>query len=338
MNSNKSGVGAGFQAAFKGAPVVILGGQGFIGSALARRLVEIGSDVLVVDNQLPGSGANPFNLNGLDKQLRVLAADIRDSDALRPHLSGCKYLFNLAAQTSHQGSMAEPLLDLDVNCRAPLALLELCRAVNPKINIVFASTRQVYGQPDYLPVDEKHPVRPVDVNGIDKLAGEEFHRLFHQVYGIRCCSLRLTNTYGPRMRIADARQTFVGIWLHMILKGQPFEVWGGDQLRDFTYVDDAAEAFLAAAVSDASAGKVFNIGGDGAVTLRQLADLVIAANGGGRYEIREFPAERKRIDIGDYYSDDRLFRAATGWMPRTSLTDGIAKSLAYFRANLSHYV
>ena len=338
MNSNKSSVGVGFQAAFKGAPVVILGGLGFIGSALARRLVDLGSDVLVVDNQLPGSGANPFNLNGLDKQLRVLAADIRDSDALRPHLSGCKYLFNLAAQTSHQGSMAEPLLDLDVNCRAPLALLELCRAVNPKINIVFASTRQVYGQPDYLPVDEKHPVRPVDVNGIDKLAGEEFHRLFHQVYGIRCCSLRLTNTYGPGMRIADARQTFVGIWLHMILKGQPFEVWGGDQLRDFTYVDDAAEAFLAAAVSDASAGKVFNIGGNGAVTLRQLADLVIAANGGGRYEIREFPAEHKRIDIGDYYSDDRLFRAATGWMPRTSLTDGIAKSLAYFRANLSHYV
>ena len=325
-------------AAYRGARVAITGGLGFIGASLARRLVGLGSEIVVIDNLSPGSGGNLFNIEPFAGRLTVAHCDIRDTAALLPHLAGRQYLFNLAAQTSHQGSMSEPLLDLDVNCRAQLALIEACRAVNPAINIVFASTRQIYGTPDYLPIDERHPVRPVDVNGIDKAAAEAFHLLYQRIYGLRCTALRLTNTYGPRMRIADARQTFIGIWLRAAIEGRDFEVWGGDQLRDFTYVEDAVDAFLLAALTPALAGKACNVGGHGAVRLRDLAAALISANGGGSFVVRDFPAERKRIDIGDYYAEDRLLRSLTGWAPRTDLRSGLTQSLAFFRQHLSHYI
>jgi UDP-glucose 4-epimerase len=333
MSRNASSLGE-----FAGARAVVAGGLGFIGSTLARRLVELGAEVHVLDAVLPGSGGNPFNLAGIEQQLTVVECDIRDAAAMARHLAGCRYLFNLAAQTSHQGSMTEPLLDLDINARAPLAMLEACRAVAPEAVIVFASTRQIYGRPERLPVEESHPIRPVDVNGIDKAAGEAFHLLYHRVHGLRCAALRLTNTYGPRMRIKDARQTFVGIWLRALIEGRPFEVWGGEQLRDLTYVDDAVEAFLLAAVTPELAGRACNIGGSEPTSLRRLAEAAVAANGGGDFVLRDFPAERKAIDIGDYYGDDSLFRRLTGWTPRTGLAEGLARSLAYFRANLAHYL
>ena len=324
---------------FSGARVAVTGGLGFIGSTLARRLVTLGSDVVVLDCKLPLSGANPFNLEGVADRVKVVPCDVLDAAALRTHLADRRYLFNLAAQTSHQGSMTDPLLDLDVNARAQLGMLEVCRAINPDINIVFASTRQIYGRPDYVPVDENHRIRPIDVNGINKAAGESFHLLYHEVYGMRCSALRLTNTYGPRMRIKDARQTFVGVWLRAVLENLPFEVWGGDQLRDFTYVDDAVDAFLLAALVPEMNGKVCNIGGMGTISLRRLADTLIEVHDGkGSYKIREFPAERKVIDIGDYYGDDRLFRSLTGWAPKVTLADGLAESLDYYRAHFDHYV
>jgi UDP-glucose 4-epimerase len=322
--------------AFAGATVVVTGGLGFIGATLARRLVALGAKVVILDAMLPGSGANAFNLDGIADRVAVERCDIRDVDALRRHLVGKEFLFNLAAQTSHQGSMMEPLLDLDINCRAQLALLETCRAVAPEIAIVFASTRQIYGRPEYLPVDEKHPIRPPDVNGIDKVAAESFHLLYHQVYGLRSTALRLTNTYGPRMRIADARQTFVGHWLRAVIEDREFEVWGGEQLRDLTYVDDAVDAFLLASATPACFGRAFNIGGE-ALTLRDLAERLVAANSGGSFAIREFPEERKRIDIGGFTSDDSLFRSVAGWAPCTGIAAGLVQSLAFFRANLPHY-
>ncbi|HZS85427.1 MAG TPA: NAD-dependent epimerase/dehydratase family protein [Stellaceae bacterium] len=333
-----SGAAAEPFAAYAAARVLVTGGLGFIGSNLARRLAALGAEVLVLDNRLPGSGANAANLAGAEGRIAVVEADVRCAKALRPHLEGRHYLFNLAAQTSHQGSMEEPLPDLDINCRAQLQLLELCRAVNPEIGIVFASTRQIYGRPDYLPVDEAHPVRPPDVNGIAKAAGEAFHLLYHRVYGMRCTALRLTNTYGPRMRIKDARQTFLGVWLRALLEGRSFEVWGGAQTRDLTYVEDAVDAFLHAALSPALCGRAANVGGDGPVSLSALAEMLIAANGGGSFVIRDFPEARRRIDIGDYCADDRLLRRATGWRPRTSLADGLARSLAFFREHLQDYV
>jgi len=233
--------------------------------------------------------------------------------------------------------MSDPFTDLDINCTAQLSILETCREYNPTIKIVFASTRQIYGRPDYLPVDERHPSRPTDVNGINKLAGEWYHLLYNNVYGVRACALRLTNTYGRGMRIKDARQTFLGIWLRLVLEGKAFAVWGGEQLRDFNHVDDVVDAMLLAANSDAANGHIFNLGDSQVVTLRELADLVIAANGDGNYEIREFPEERKRIDIGDYYADFSRF-SALGWTPRTNLETGLANTLDFYRQHLKHYL
>jgi len=324
--------------AFAKARVIVTGGLGFIGSALAAGLVDLGAEVVLIDSLAPNYGGNPFNIAPIRDRVQVEIVDIRDTARLKPLLAGCDHLFNLAGQTSHLDSMHDPVTDLEINCLAQLTLLEACRAVCPEATIVFASTRQIYGRPLYLPVDERHPLHPVDVNGVNKMAGEAYHILYHDVYGLKATSLRLTNTYGPRMRIKDARQTFVGVWLRLALEGKPFEVWGGAQKRDFTYVDDAVDAFLLAAVKAETKGKVFNLGGEAPVSLTELAELLVAANKGGRFVNHEFPAERRRIDIGDYFADDRLFRSVTGWRPRVPLDAGLARSLAYFQEHLAHYV
>jgi UDP-glucose 4-epimerase len=323
---------------FAGKRVLITGGLGFIGSTLAREVVGLGGEVAVVDSLIPEYGGNRRNLAGIAGRVKVHVADVRDWPRLPDLVRGQDYLFNLAGQTSHMDSMTDPQTDLDINGRAQLAILEACRQHNPGIRIVFASTRQIYGKPDYLPVDEKHPLRPVDVNGINKIAGESFHLLYSRVHGIAATALRLTNTIGPRMRIKDARQTFVGVWVRRLLEGEPFEVWGGEQLRDFTYVDDAVEAFLLAAARPSAVGEVFNLGGPPRVTLQELAEMLVAVNRGGSFVVRAFPSDRKKIDIGDYYADDRLIRKKLGWRPRTDLRTALARTVAYYRKELRHYL
>jgi UDP-glucose 4-epimerase len=323
---------------FAGKRVLVTGGLGFIGSTLAHRLVACGAAVVLVDSLVPEYGGNPMNIRGLDGKAQVNISDVRDEHSFRHLIQNQDYLFNLAGQTSHLDSMRDPFTDLEINCRAQLSILEACRKHNPSIHVVFASTRQIYGKPDYLPVDEKHLLRPVDVNGVNKMAGEWFHILYHNVYGIAACALRLGNTYGPRMRIKDARQTFLGIWIRLLLEGKPFEIWEGHQLRDFTYVDDAVEAFLLAAASPCSSGRIFNVGGDGPISLKQLGDLLLDVAGAGEYVERSFPEERKRIDIGDYYANDSCIREALGWRPQTNLRDGLARTLAYYRAHLEEYL
>lgn len=318
--------------------VLITGGLGFIGSNLAHRLVELGAQITLVDSLIPEYGGNLHNVAGIADSVRVNIADVRDEHSMKYLVREQDILFNLAGQTSHMDSMNDPVTDMEINARAQLTILEACRKHNPGIKTVFASTRQIYGRPDYLPVDELHPVRPVDVNGINKMAGEWYHILYNNVYGIRTCALRLTNTYGPRMRIKDARQTFLGIWVRMLVEGKPFEVWGGEQLRDFTFVDDVVDALLLAASSDKADGKVYNLGGDCVVSLRELADLCVNANGGGSYQVHDFPADRKRIDIGDYYADDRLIRSELGWQPRVSLKTGLARTISYYRRHLQSYL
>ena len=322
---------------FAGKRVVITGGLGFIGSNLARTLVRQGARVLLIDSLIPEYGGNLRNIRGLERRLEVNFADVRDAHVLPALLRGQDVLFNLAGQTSHLDAVNDPATDLEINCRAQLSILEACRRHNPGITIVFASTRQIYGRPDRLPVDEGHPVRPVDVNGINKCAGEWYHTLYHQLYGIRTCVLRLTNTIGPRMRIKDARQTFVGVWIRQLLEHRPIEVWGGGQLRDFTYVDDCVRALELAASREAAVGRVFNLGGGGPVSLRELARLMIAVNGGGRMAIRRFPAERRKIDIGDYYADWSAIRDALGWEPRVPLREALRRTLVYYRRELRYY-
>jgi UDP-glucose 4-epimerase len=316
----------------------VTGGVGFIGSNLARRLVQLGARVVLVDSLIPEYGGNLFNIAGIEHQVQVNISDVRDEHSMQYLIQGTDYLFNLAGQTSHMDSMQNPNIDLEINCRAQLFILEACRKFNPQVKVVFASTRQLYGKPEYLPVDEKHRLRPVDVNGINKMAGEWYHILYNDVFGIRACALRLTNTIGPRMRIKDARQTFLGIWLRLLVEGQPFEVWDGPQRRDFTFVDDAVEAFLLAAADEQANGKIFNLGGDCAISLKELGDLLLEVNGGGNYTVREFPPDRRRIDIGDYFADFSLIRSTLGWQPRTPLREALTRTLAFYRENLSRYV
>ena len=326
-------------AGFRGAHVLITGGVGLIGSALARRLAGLGAEIVLVDSLVPEAGGNLANIADLGDRVRLNIADIRDTAALRHLLAGQDYLFDLAGQTSHLDSMNAPEYDLAVNCTAQLQLLELCRALVPTAIIVHAGTRQIYGRPRYLPVDEDHPLRPADVNGVNKMAGEAYHLLFHDVYGLNTRSLRLTNVYGPGMRIKDARQNFLGIWLRRVLEGEAFEVWGGEQRRELLFVDDAVEAFLCAALSRDTAGLALNVGGEAACTLLALAETLVQASGGaGRFERREFPAERKRIDIGDFVTDDRRFRALAGWAPRTGADEGLRRSLDYYRSRLALYL
>ncbi len=326
-------------AFFRNKHVLITGGLGFIGSNLAHRLVSLGADVLIVDSLIPEYGGNIFNVHGLEDRLRINIADMRDEHGLRYLVQGQDVIFNLAGQVSHTDSMTDPYTDLEINARSQLSLLEACRHGNPATKVVFASTRQIYGRPEYLPVDERHPLQPADVNGINKLAGEWYHMVYHQVYGLRTVSLRLTNTYGPRMRIRDARQTFIGWWFRQLLEGQTLNIFGdGLQVRDFNYVDDVIEALLMVAYHEAADGQIYNLGSDDPINLLNLARLLIEVNGGGRYELKPFPEDRKRIDIGDYYGDYRRIRSKLGWRPLVGLRDGLTRTMDYFRANLDHYV
>lgn len=325
-------------AYYRGRPVLVTGGLGFIGANLCIRLVDLGARVTAIDNLMPSYGGNRFNIAGYEDRIRVVVSDIRDEQAIRTLIGGQELLFNMAGQTSHMDSMNEPFTDLDINCTAQLSILETCRRVNPGVRIVFASTRQIYGRPGYLPVDEKHLLNPVDVNGINKMAGEFYHILYNNAHGLWTCALRLTNTYGPRMRIKDARQTFLGVWIRAAIEGRPVSVWGGRQLRDLNYVSDVVDALLVAGATDDARGRTMNLGGNEIVSLSRLAEILVKVNGGGRVEVAEFPEDRKKIDIGDYYGDFALAHKTLGWSPRVGLESGLAQTLGYFRNHIAKYV
>jgi dTDP-glucose 4,6-dehydratase/UDP-glucose 4-epimerase len=323
---------------FNKSNVLITGGLGFIGSSLARRLVGIGAHVTLIDSLIPEYGGNLFNVHDVADSVIVNISDVRDPYAITHLIKDKDFLFNLAGQTSHLDSMEDPQTDLLINASSQLSILEACRKHNPGVKIVFASTRQLYGKPHYLPVDEKHPIEPVDVNGINKLAGEWYHLLYNNVYGIRACALRLTNTYGPGMRVKDARQTFLGIWIRNLIEGKPIKVFGdGLQMRDFNFVDDVVEALLKSATSPEAFGQVFNLGNHEHVDLKTLAAMMVAIFGQGRYETVPFPPERKAIDIGDYYSDYSKIERLLGWRPGVGLEEGLKKTLDYYIKNHEQY-
>ena len=324
---------------FRGKRVLITGGLGFIGSNLAHRLVDLEADILILDSLIPEYGGNIFNVSGIEECLRINIADMRDEHGLRHLVKDQDIIFNLAGQVSHTDSMEDPYTDLEINARSQLSLLEACRHENPAVKVIFASTRQIYGRPEYLPVDERHPLQPADVNGINKLAGEWYHMVYHDVYGLRTVSLRLTNTYGPRMRIRDARQTFIGWWFRRLLEGQALSIFGdGLQVRDFNYVDDVVEALLMVAAHDVADGQIYNLGSDEPINLLNLARLMIEIRGEGTFDMVPFPDDRKRIDIGDFYGDYRKIRSKLGWRPVVGLRDGLTRTMDYFRANLERYL
>jgi UDP-glucose 4-epimerase len=326
------------QPVYKNKSVLITGGLGFIGSNLARELLKHGSQVTIVDSHLTQYGANLFNIEDIEDQLTVNICDLRETNSISQLIKDKDYLFNLAGQTSHLDSMVAPQTDVDINVSAQLSILEACREYNPEIKIVFTSTRQIYGKPHYLPVDENHCVHPVDVNGINKHAGEQYHLLYYNVYGIKSSVIRLTNTYGPRMRVKDARQTFLGIWIRKLIEGSPLKVFGsGTQIRDFNYVSDCVHALMMAGINEKANGKIYNLGSLETINLKDLAQILVDLNESGCYELVSFPVERKVIDIGDYQSDFSLITRELNWRPTITLRDGLKKTIEYYKKHNEHY-
>jgi UDP-glucose 4-epimerase len=324
---------------YTGRRVMVTGGLGFIGSNLAHQLAGLGADVLLVDSLIPDYGGNLFNIDGLGGRVRVNIADVRQPSTMNYLVRDREVIFNLAGQVSHIDSMRDPHTDLEINCRSQLTLLEACRHENPSVKVVYAGTRQVYGRPDRLPVDERHLVRPTDINGINKAAGEYYHLVYNNVFGVRACSLRLTNTYGPRQLIRHNRQGFIGWFIRLALEDREIEIYGdGSQMRDFVYVDDVADAFLRAGASDACNGEAFNVGGAEPIRHLELVKLLIEIAGAGRLKLVPWPADKKQIDIGSFYADSTRLRTAVGWQPGVMLRDGLARTLSYYRAHLAHYV
>ena len=318
---------------------MITGGLGFIGSNLARALVQAHANVLLVDSLIPEYGGNLFNVAGLESRLTINVADIRQQSTMNYLVRDRDVIFNLAGQVSHIDSMRDPDTDLEINCRAQLRLLEACRRHNPGVKVVYAGTRQVYGKPSTLPVDEQHLVRPTDINGINKAAGEYYHLVYNNVFGIRACSLRLTNVYGPRQLVKHNRQGFIGWFIRLAVEGKQIQVYGdGSQVRDFVFVDDVVEAFVRAGASDAVNGDVFNVGGSEPISHRALVELLLDVAGSGTVRYVEWPAEKKAIDIGSFYSDSTKFQQAVGWRPTVALRDGFSQTIAFYREHLAKYL
>jgi nucleoside-diphosphate-sugar epimerase len=298
----------------------------------------LGAKVTVIDSLIPQYGGKLFNVTGYEDKLKVNIADVRDEHSMDYLVRGQDFIFNLAGQVSHLDSMHNPYTDLDINCRSQLSILEACRKNNPSVRVIFSGTRQIYGKPQYLPVDERHPIDPVDVNGVNKVAGEWYHIVYHKAYGLRTTSLRLTNTYGPRMRVVDARQTFLGIWVRNLIEEKDILVYGdGEQKRDFNYVDDVVDALLLCAANDNTIGEIYNLGGDEVVPLKALAKQIVKLNGKGVHRLVPFPGEQKAIDIGDYYGDYFKIKHALGWQPKIDLAEGLTRTLGYYREFRAEY-
>jgi len=323
---------------FKNKHVLITGGLGFIGSNLAIRLHELGAKIEIIDALIPGHGGIWFNIDSIKEFLTIHTINLTEfHDNLREIIARQDFIFNLAGQSNHWDSMENPLSDLEFNCITHLNVLENARRYNPSARIIYTSTRQVYGKPVALPVSESHPVNPIDINGIHKAASEQYHTLYQTVYGLRSTTLRLTNTYGPRMRIKDSNQTFLGYWIRSVLENKEMNVWDGHQLRDFNYIDDVVDALLLCATHDNAIGKVYNLGSHEFINLEGLAKLISTIYPAS-FKTMDFPANRKIIDIGDYYSDFNLINNDLNWRPKIELKEGLLRTILYFNQNLAHYI
>lgn len=317
--------------------VLITGGLGFIGSSLAIKLIDLGAKVTVIDSLITDYGGNLFNIKGYEHKININISDVRDRYSMNYLIQNQDILFNLAGTLSHVDSMTDPLTDLEINCTSQLSILESVKKNNPKIKIVYAGTRNQYGKAKYLPVDENHPLEPTDINGINCNAGEYYHILYNKVYGIKTCSLRLTNTFGPRHQMKHSRQGVLNWFIRQLIDGELIKLFGtGDQIRDINYIDDVVEAFLVSASSEKSWGEVFNIGGI-PVSLKEYIKTAIKIYGKGKFKIVTFPENREKIEIGDYIADYTKIKKTLRWEPKTSLIDGLKKTFKYYEKNKKHY-
>ena len=323
---------------FRGEEILITGGLGFIGSNLAIRLIEAGASVTIVDSLFPTCGANYFNIETIRNDIEIVEGDAANLTLMRRLVRGKKYVFNLAGHVSHTESMEDPFSDLHMNALAPLSVLEACRHENRGAHVIYAGTRQSYGRPESLPLVETQLLKPIDVNGVSKMAGEWLHMVYDRAHGISAVSLRLVNTYGPRQLVKHARQGFVGWFIKQAIDGEEIQLFGdGQQLRGFNYIDDVVDALLIAATHSRLRGDYFNLGGERPVTLEAFVQLLLRVTGRGSYRIVPFPADKKAIDIGSVYTSAEKFNAATGWKPRTTLEEGLTRTVDYYRRFRKHY-
>lgn len=317
--------------------ILITGGLGFIGSNLAHELVALGSDVTILDSLYQRGGGNLCNIKEIEGKVNLNFADIRDDGALNQLVKEKDYIFNLAAQLSHVDSMEKPFEDLRINCVGTLTLLEACRKHNDNVKIIYTGTRSQYGKIMYTPVDEKHPIFPVDTNGISKHAAEQYHLLYNRAYGIKTASLRLTNTYGPRHQMKHSRQGFMNWFIRQAMDGDVIKIFGnGMQIRDFNYIDDVVKALLLTGENKRSEGEVFNLGGE-SKNLLEIVRLIIDVAQKGSFEIIPFPDERKNIEVGEYIANYTKINKCLGWKPKTGIEDGIKKTVGFYETNRAEY-
>ena len=322
---------------FKNKKILITGGLGFIGSTLAHRLVKIEADIYLIDSLIPEYGGNNFNINGIESKVKVNIADVRDKHSMDYLVKDKDIIFNLAGTLSHIDSMNDPFTDLEINCMSQLSILESCRKNNKDVKIIFAGTRGQYGKADHLPVDEKHLMHPTDVNGINNIAGESYHILYNNIYGIRAVSLRLTNTYGPRHQMKHHKQGIINWFIRQLIEGQTVKLYGdGKQIRDINYVDDVVEALLLVACNEKTNGEVFNLGGI-PKNLIDLVETMIDVYGKGNYELIPFKDDLKKIEIGDYIANYEKVKNTVGWQPKISLEEGLRSSFDYYEKYRNHY-
>jgi len=320
------------------ARVLITGGAGLIGSTIAHLAVAHGARVTVLDALLPLFGGNPFNLQEILEEIDFIQGDIRDLEVMKETVKGADFIFSLAAQVSYVDSNVHPGLDLDINCRGHLNLLNACAQENRHAKIVFTSSRFVYGTIEYNPVDESHPFNCLSIYGINKLAGEKYYRFYHDAYGLKTVSLRLANPYGPRQQMKHGKYGIVNWFIRLALEGKPLTVYGdGHQRRDYIFVEDVAEALMLAALTPETAGQVYNLGSGIGTPFKKMAALVADCVPGTRVQQVEWPKDRYFVETGDYISDITKISQATGWHPKTSLSAGIAQTVDYYRRFRDRY-
>lgn len=326
-----------YSSIYKKKNILITGGLGFIGSNLAIRLVELGANVTLVDSMIPDYGGNLFNVSEVNNKVHINYSDIRDEHSIVYLIKDKDYIFNLAGQVSHIDSMIDPQTDLEINTQSQLSILEACRKHNTRVRIVYTSTRQVYGRPQNILVDESHPLNPIDVNGINKIAGEHYHIVYNKVYGIRSVILRLTNTYGPRQLVKHNRQGFIGWFIRKAVQKEKIQIFGdGTTLRDLNYVDDVVRALIEVAYRPETFGEIFNLGNE-PISLKELVELLIEIAGCGEYELVPFPEGKKKIDIGSIYVDFSKIKSVIGWFPKVSLKEGLRKTIEFYKNFSSYY-
>ncbi|MBU0568833.1 GDP-mannose 4,6-dehydratase [bacterium] len=327
-----------FEREFKGKNVLITGGLGFIGSNLAIKLVELGAKVTLLDAMIPDHGGNLFNIRPIENDIIINFSDIRDENSINYIVRGKDYIFHLAGQNDHVLSLTNPFPDIDINIKGSAVLLEACKKFNKEVKLIYTGTRGEYGSSVHLPVREDAPVNPKGIYELSSLTVQKLFKIYNENHNVKSVTLRLTNIYGERAQMQHHRFGVANWFIRLAIDDQTIKVFGdGSISRDFLYVQDTVEAILRSACCDAAYGEVFNIGVDKPISFLELAKTIIEVAGSGRWEFAPFTPERAAQEPGDFYSDITKAKTIIGWEPKTSLREGLARTLEYYRKYKNFY-